>query len=109
MRDMTCSIPCSSFRQGMITVMLCDLYTIGRAPGAELQALVPYSHEAVLDSCARDFIAERAAAGFGRGETGVEAGHQRLHSRDGRRDGPIPGESVGQRGRLSDRDGSEES
>src|ERR1017187_5694434 len=28
MRLRTRSIPCSSFRQGMITVMLCDLYTI---------------------------------------------------------------------------------
>src|SRR5271154_6806493 len=100
MRDMTFSIPCSSFRQGMITVMLCDLYTVGRAPGAELQALVPCSHEAVLDSCVRGFAAERAAAGLGRGESGAETGYQRLHSRDGRRDGPIPGESVGQRGRF---------
>src|SRR5580704_2970029 len=29
MRLSTRSIPCSSFKQGMITVMLCDLYTIG--------------------------------------------------------------------------------
>src|SRR5277367_1074317 len=28
-RRNTCSIPCSSFRQGVITVILCDLYTLG--------------------------------------------------------------------------------
>src|SRR5437588_8805686 len=33
MRRRTCSIPCSSFKQGMITVMRCDLYTIEGAAG----------------------------------------------------------------------------
>src|SRR5579863_5206571 len=35
---MTFSIPCSSFRQGMITVMRCDLYTIGRRLAQEAYA-----------------------------------------------------------------------
>src|ERR1700678_3854203 len=32
-RRNTCSIPCSSFRQGVITVILCDLYTLGLRAG----------------------------------------------------------------------------
>src|SRR3984885_15919240 len=104
-------MPCSSFRQGVITVILCDLYTLGLSrtvlPQSAAPALVPYSHEVVLRpalffDCIRGCLDGQRESSAPRGEAGLHPGNEW-------RNGSVPGERAHQLRRIRGGDGSEES
>src|SRR5437870_7916669 len=93
MRRSTASIPCSSFKQGMITVILCDLYTL---------TLVPYSHEVVL--CPGAFCRLSCR----RNQRGPQARQHGLHPAYGQRHGSVSCKSADDDGSVSGSDRSAE-